>query len=116
MPSPATANAPTPAAIPSPISRKRITTSFGSSTGVRNRMMLAAPRCRTRARLNCRDHHHHRTGYTEQDLRLPHQQIHRCIRHVGPMHDRHNDADERRGGELEHLLEGMQTAATPTRP
>ena len=29
--------------MPSPISRNRIVTSFGSSTGVRKRMMLAAP-------------------------------------------------------------------------
>ena len=29
--------------MPRPISRNRIVTSFGSSTGVRNRMMLAAP-------------------------------------------------------------------------
>ena len=43
MPRPATANAPRPADMPSPISRNRIVTSFGSSTGVRNRMMLAAP-------------------------------------------------------------------------
>ena len=43
VPSPATANEPSPAAMPSAISRKRMVTSLGSSTGVRKRMMLAAP-------------------------------------------------------------------------
>ena len=43
VPRPATAKAPSPADMPRPISRNRIVTSFGSSTGVRNLMILAAP-------------------------------------------------------------------------
>ena len=43
VPSPATASAPRPAAMPRPIRMNRIVMSRASSTGVRKRMMLAAP-------------------------------------------------------------------------
>lgn len=43
VPSPATAKLPIPLDMPRPIKRKRIVTSLGSSTGVLNLIMLAAP-------------------------------------------------------------------------
>ena len=113
-PSAAMGRAPMPQAMPSPISRNSTVTSLGSSTGVRKRMMPAAP-----AMPNARASElpmmidDERPRYRQQHLGLLHRPVHRPVALVQLLDTGDEDGDHGRRQQLDQLGERIAPRRRP---